>query len=545
MINRPIRIALLITGFIVVVLLFFLRLDAMGLTGPDEPRYAEVAKEMLLSHDYITPRLLGQPWFEKPVLYYWSTALAYSHWGVNETAARLPSAVAAFLLTLTLLLAPRPILNFESRGLSSLIFATSLGGIVFSRAASTDMLLTATFSIAMILFWVVLQDPATTQSNLRVVLAYLALGLSVLAKGPVGVVLAAAILFCYFWISGEWKKIGKLKIPLGIALMAAVDLPWFLLCYRANGWVFIDTFLVRHNLLRFATNDFQHWRPFWFYIPVILGALLPWSFFLLLTGSRVREFLNLGTWRIRPHRTFLALWVVIPLLFFTIAQSKLPGYILPVLVPLSIILANSLIAASHPSPMRETRNQALRSFRWALGLELLFFAFLLISSHRITSRFQLALGGLEWVIGITASLMIVVLICCLFHPRGLFIALGSHVLIMAALVIVATLRILPHLDPEISVRPAVQALHRISGSPRVFVFEVSRSVRYGLDFYLTPPPVPVNSPQDISHPRSQSNEFLVISTRAPKLDAIHAAFPGEVIYQSREIVVWRMGAGPE
>lgn len=162
MLNRPTRLIFLTMGLGVILLLCFLRLDAMGLTGPDEPRYAEVAKEMLQSHDFITPRLLGQPWFEKPVLYYWLAASAYSLWGVNETAARLPSAAAALLLTLTLFLGTRPILNFETRWLSSIVFATSLGAIAFSRAASTDMLLTATFSIAMILFWVTLSDPSAT-----------------------------------------------------------------------------------------------------------------------------------------------------------------------------------------------------------------------------------------------------------------------------------------------------------------------------------------------------------------------------------------------
>jgi 4-amino-4-deoxy-L-arabinose transferase-like glycosyltransferase len=545
MLNRPTRMILLTIGFVVIILLFFLRLDALGLTGPDEPRYAEVAKEMHLSHDYITPRLLGQPWFEKPVLYYWLAASAYSLWGVNETAARFPSAAAAFLLTLTLFLGTRPILSFEIRWLSSIIFATSLGAVVFSRAASMDMLLTATFSIAMILFWVTLLDQSATPSIPRVVLAYLSLGLSVLAKGPVGVVLATAILFCYFWISGRWIEIKRLHLPLGIALLVAVNLPWFLLCYRANGWAFIDIFLIHHNLLRFATNEFQHARPFWFYVPVVLGALLPWTF-LLLPGSRSRELFNRDAWRHRPQGAILGVWIVIPFLFFAIARSKLPGYILPVLIPLSIVLGSSLFSASQQSPAAGSQKRMPWPLLGAFGLEALFFTSLLISSHQITLRFGLTLNGLDWTIGITAALMIVILTGCLFHRLGLYIAIGSHVLVMTVLVMISTLYFLPRLDPEISARPAAQAILQVVKSPRVYVLDVPRGARYGLDFYLAPPPVSATSIEELLPHRSDDIIFVVLPSRVSnRRGAAPFQFVGDLIYQSNDIEVLRIKPQPE
>ncbi|MBZ5535810.1 MAG: glycosyltransferase family 39 protein [Acidobacteriia bacterium] len=546
MLNRPSRMILLTLGFVVIILLFFLRLDAMGLTGPDEPRYAEVAKEMFQSHDYITPRLLGQPWFEKPVLYYWLAASAYSIGGVNETAARLPSAAAAFLLTLTLFLGTRPILNFETRWLSSIIFGTSLGTIAFSRAASTDMLLTATFSIAMILFWVTLLDRSPTPSVPRVALAYLSLGLSVLAKGPVGIVLAMAILFCYFWISGRWAEIKRLQIPLGIVLLAAVDLPWFLLCFRANGWAFIDTFLIHHNLLRFTTNEFQHGRPLWFYVPVIVGALLPWTFLLLLPGGRCRELFNRDAWRNHPQRVILGVWVVIPFLFFTIARSKLPGYILPVLIPLSILLGISLFSASRQSPDAGSPKNGRWCLLGALGLEGLFFTCLLIFSHRIASRFGLTLSGLDWTLGVTAALMIVMLIGSFFHRLGLLIAVGSHVLLVTVLVIISALSFLPRLDSEISARPAAQAILQVVKSPRVFVLDVPRSARYGLDFYLTPPPVPATSIEEVFRHGSEDIVFLVLPSRTSNRHGADASqVAGDLIYQSRDIKVLKIKPHPE
>lgn len=541
MLNRPTRLIFLTMGLGVILLLCFLRLDAMGLTGPDEPRYAEVAKEMLQSHDFITPRLLGQPWFEKPVLYYWLAASAYSLWGVNETAARLPSAAAALLLTLTLFLGTRPILSFETRWLSSIVFATSLGAIAFSRAASTDMLLTATFSIAMILFWVTLSDPSATPSISRATLAYLSLGLSVLAKGPVGVVLATAILFGYFCISGRWREIGKLQIPLGIALMAAVDLPWFLLCYRANGWAFVDTFLIHHNLLRFATNEFQHSRPFWFYVPVILGAMLPWTFLLLLPGGRTRELFNFNSWRSHPQRAFLCLWMAIPFVFFTVARSKLPGYILPVLIPLSIVLGSSLFSVNQQAPAAGFKRRNPWPLRGALTFEGLFFTALLIFSHQIISRFGLALNSLRWTIGITAALMIVILTGCLIHRRGLAIAIGAHVLVMTILVIVSTSYFLPRLDGEISTRPAAQAIHQVAQSPRVYVFDVPRAARYGLDFYLAPPPVPATSVEEVLRQKSEDAVFLVLPSRTSNNRGANVSpLVGDLIYQSREITVLRI-----
>ena len=546
MLKRPTRIILLTVGCVVVILLFFLRLDAMGLTGPDEPRYAEVAREMLLSHDYITPRLMGQVWFEKPVLYYWLAASAYSIWGVNETAARLPSAAAAFLLTLTLFLGTRPVLPFETRWLSSIIFATSLGTIAFSRAASTDMLLTATFSIAMILFWVTLQDQSAAPSIPRVAIAYVFLGLSVLAKGPVGVVLAAAILFSYFWISGKWAEIGKLRIPLGIAVLAAVILPWFLLCYQANGWAFIDTFLIHHNLLRFATNEFRHARPFWFYVPVILGVLLPWTFLLLLPGSRSRELFNRDAWRNRSQRVILGVWIAIPFLFFTIARSKLPGYILPVLVPLSVVLGSCLSSTSQQSSAAGYQKRAPWPLLGALALEGSFFIFLLIFSYQITSKFGLVLTGLEWTIGISAALMIVILSISLFHKRGLLIAMGSNVLVTTILVIISTLYFLPRLDSAISVRPAARSILQLVKSPRVYVLDVPRGARYGLDFYLEPPPVPVTSVREVLNDKSGDIVFLVLPSRdSDGRGAGTYLVVGDLIYQSRDIKVLKIKPQPE
>ena len=251
--------------------LFFYGLGAFGLVGADEPRYAQVAREMLDRHDWITPTLQGKPWLEKPVLYYWQAMAAYSVFGVDARAARIPGAFDAALMVAALyffLRRFRP--GSETDG--ALITAGCAAVIGFSRGASTDMPLTAMFTIAL-LGWYAWYE---TKKRIGLVIFYIFLGLATLAKGPVAIFFAGAILLIFLALKRDWGAIvGSLWIP-GILMSLAVALPWYVAVQLRNP-EFFHVFILEHNLGRFGQDLYHHRQPFWFYLPVLLVALMPWT----------------------------------------------------------------------------------------------------------------------------------------------------------------------------------------------------------------------------------------------------------------------------
>jgi 4-amino-4-deoxy-L-arabinose transferase-like glycosyltransferase len=512
--------------------LFFYRLDAVGLVGPDEPRYAEAAKEMLESHDFITPRLLGKSWFEKPILYYWCAAASYSVLGINETAARLPSALAALLMVLAVLFGPRSVLTFEKRWLSAVLLATSLGIIGFSRAASTDMLLTSTFSTSMIFFFATLHDERVHRSWPALFLAFAALGLSLLAKGPVGVLLAASILILYFWMTDHWKLARRLHPLFGIIVMLMVAAPWYIACTWKNGRVFFNTFFIQHNLERFATNEFQHSQPVWFYIPVILIGTIPWTFYLIAPAARAKAYIQNRSWKTNRSLTFLLLWIAVPLAFFTAAQSKLPGYILPTLPPLSLMLGMTL---ARDGCSRQKVSPALQV---AYLSEAVFLVAVLLWRQGMAQRFELPEVFLNEALGLGLVIMLGVLALGFFLRTTLKTVVGFHLVFIVVLVAVSTHLVLPRLDPALSARPIAQAILAHSRSPQVYTQEVNRSLQYGLDFYLPQSPRPIDSLAVLSAIAPGVDVFLVDSKRLPIGEETAARPHATLILESSQCRVW-------
>jgi 4-amino-4-deoxy-L-arabinose transferase-like glycosyltransferase len=253
---------------------FFLwRLASFGLIGADEPRYAQVAREMLARHDWVTPTLGGMPWLEKPPLYYWQAMLAYRVFGVSDWAARLPSVVDATALVFVAYWLLR---RFRSGAAldGGLMLATSAALAGFAHAASTDMPLAATFGIAMVAWF------GWYESGQRSLLLgfYVAIALGMLAKGPVAPFLAAAIILLFAATQKTWRMVAETLWLPGILAFLVVGLPWYVLVQIRNPQ-FFRVFLLEHNLARFGTNMFHHPEPFWYYGPVMLLGWAPWTVF--------------------------------------------------------------------------------------------------------------------------------------------------------------------------------------------------------------------------------------------------------------------------
>ncbi|MFZ5450535.1 MAG: ArnT family glycosyltransferase [Thermodesulfobacteriota bacterium] len=323
-----------VAGLLLVgAVLFFYRLGVPGLMDPDEGRYAEIAREMLLLKDWIIPHLNLLPYLEKPPLVYWLTALSFWGQGLTEWAARLPAALSALGGVLLAYGLGRALWGPRAGALSALILATCGGYVALGRLLTLDMALTLFFNLGIALGYLALR-----RERPRLWLwAYLALALGVLTKGPVVLVLAALIWAAWAWFQGR-PVIGSWLHPRGVALLAAVSLPWFgLAAIRYPD--FLRFFLLEHHLERFLTKAIHHQFPVYYYVPILLGFMLPWSW--LLPWALVRERPGRD-----PDRLFLLIWAGVVFLFFSVSRGKLAPYILPALLPLALLLGQSLTELS-------------------------------------------------------------------------------------------------------------------------------------------------------------------------------------------------------
>jgi 4-amino-4-deoxy-L-arabinose transferase-like glycosyltransferase len=446
---------------------FFWQLSAFGLIGADEPRYAQVAREMLERRDWVTPTLGGTSWLEKPPLYYWQAMVADNIFRVSDWAARLPSAIDATALVFAVYWFLR-----RFRGglaLHGALALTSCAAIVgFARAASTDMPLAATFAIAMFAWY------AWFENGSRAFLAgfYVFLALAMLAKGPVAPFLATAIVGIFAVTQRSWQVIWKSLWLPGIILFCIVALPWYVLVQIKNPQ-FFHVFILEHNLARFGTNVFHHPEPFWYYIPVTLIGWLPWTVFVL--ASMVWAVRKLRQREVDALNVFLLIWIVLVVAFFSISKSKLPGYILPGIAPAILLLANYLREKiiSRPRPVLVVLH--------AVSSSLIVFSALVLRYTLMQHRFI-------WNAAITtplvAALVIAAVIAVFLFKTG-FAGLRMAILVPAVVALAVAIRFGGQpLNDQFSARAVSDALAQVS--PRnlpVAAVLVSRELEFGLQFY--------------------------------------------------------------
>ena len=317
---------------------FFQYLGGLPLIDPDEGRYAEIPREMLERGDLITPTLNYVKYFEKPPLLYWINAASLKTFGLNEFAARFPSALCGLLTVLATYIIARHLYGRRAALISALILGTSAGFVLQSRIILTDMLLTFCLTAALGAFIVAAQREGRRSRALPWYLFYLFCALATLAKGLIGMVFPAGIIFFYLLWSRRWKLLSEMRLATGLLLFLAVAAPWFLAVSLRNP-EFAHFFFIREHFERFTSTVHGRYQPFWFFVPVLLGTMLPWSFFI--PGALVRA------WRDRHHEDgrsgmFLLVWALFIFLFFSKSSSKLIPYILPTFTPLALLLGHRI-----------------------------------------------------------------------------------------------------------------------------------------------------------------------------------------------------------
>jgi 4-amino-4-deoxy-L-arabinose transferase-like glycosyltransferase len=303
-------------------LITFLYLGNAPLLDPDEPVYAQTALEMLQHEDFISPRIYGDFWYDKPPMYYWLVAASFKLFGVGEFAARFPSALLAVLGSVLIYLCGRKLFTERAGFLSALILSTSIEYFYLSKAAVTDITLTFFLTAALLAF---LQE--------KYYLLYICMALAVVTKGPIGILLCGGIIMLYLLLTGNLAQLKRMKLGSGIALFTVVAAPWYLSMYYYHGMDFINTFLGFHNITRFLQPEHTGTR-WYYYIPVLIIGFFPWTAFLPQAAiAGVRE---QGTAKNAVY--FLLVWLSVVFLFFTFSQTKLVSYILPMYPPLALLI---------------------------------------------------------------------------------------------------------------------------------------------------------------------------------------------------------------
>lgn len=467
--------AQLAVALLVIYVCLFNGLNAFGLVGPDEPRYASIARDMAADGDWITPRLHGEPWLEKPILYYWVAAVGYQLFGDGETAARFPSVTGAVATLLALGWLAFRFHGPNTAALFVLAFPSSIAVLVFARAATTDMLFTSTLALAMAAATPLLVIEQPRRKFMCQMAFGTALGLSVLAKGPVGVLLAAGGSVMGALLSAQFPRIWRLASPWSLASFGVVAIPWYLLCAAENP-EFLEFFLVSHNVERFLTPVFRHQQPFWFFGPVLLLGLAPWTATIVATLHDVTTRSSGRNWRGSPSM-FLAGWVLFPVIFFSLSQSKLPGYVLPS-VPAAVVLLAHVLASGIGN---QTRARVL-GLGAAASMGAIAVTFLIAPGVDSAGVEPGAVRPLALLLG-TAALAA----SYLGYRRQLRATVTVSALGIALALWQLNTALMPRLDPLISSRVVAREATALAAGHQLRSFDLHRTWHYGLEYYLQRP----------------------------------------------------------
>jgi 4-amino-4-deoxy-L-arabinose transferase-like glycosyltransferase len=443
------RWALLLVGAAALYFLYFFGLTRTGLVGPDEPRYAAIGRAMAESGDWVTPRLWGEPWFEKPALLYWMTAAGFETGLDLDLAPRLPVAIASVAFLIYFFVVLRREFGDLAAFYATTVLATSAGWLAYSHVAVTDLPMSAAFAAAML----------AVMSGRSRILAGVFLGAAVLAKGLVPLALFLPAL--WYWR----KRVSDVLVLLAVAFLVAA--PWYVLVTLRNGAPFLEDFFWKQHFARYLTGALQHERPFWFYVPVLLAGFFPWTplLWFLFQKQIYRE----------ARATFLLVWLAWGFLFFSISRNKLPGYLLP-LLPAAAALIGIAIAETKPRSIKMVcllgACAALLTLTPMIG-EVLPPA--LASGLSRLSMFVVSVSS-NWVYPV----LLTGFVCAFLEWKGRREwAIGAIALLTTIAVVRLVSDVYPTLDREASAR----ARWRSSANSITCVSNENRSLRYGMSYY--------------------------------------------------------------
>ena len=452
--------------FIVAAMILGLDIWSFPLISPDEPRYAETAREMIERMDFITPYCDYIPRFDKPVLFYWLETLSLQAFGLNELAARLPSVLAgAGMVCLAFLLG-----NVQGFGLVAAgMMLTTLQIFVLSKIAITDMTLAFFISAVICFFYLGYRERQEIQQKFALkekqssswfIWMFVMMAFGMLCKGPVAILLPFIIIFIFLILQKDifdFIKDTWLELCIGLGLLVLISLPWYLAVHMATAGKFTYEFFMGHNLSRYLTVHTNHLGAIWYYIPVIIIGLFPWTFFLaqaFISNDHSTKFnLRAESARAAHLMSFCSLWAIVIFVFFSFSQTKLPTYITPIYLPLIII-----IAKWWSEKFKTTRSHGYKNIDGLIGLAVMA---LLVLIAGILGLFVFKNKLLE--IGSAAVFASITIICFLFIAAALVSMTAMFDRARVAFMIILGTSLLSYLiSTHFIMRPF--AIHRDAGA---------------------------------------------------------------------------------
>jgi len=523
---------------------------------PRSPRLRDIQNSLrCLDAGTVTPILYGHPWLEKPALYYWRAMGFFMEFGVSDWSARLPGASGAFLLIAMIFLHMR---RFRPGGQldAALITASCAAIIGFARGASTDMQLAAPFCIGMLGWY------AWYETGLKFWLfdLYFFGAAATLAKGPVAPFLALGIILIFLGLRREWSALRRTIWVPGVLLYLVMVLPWYIAVQRENP-TFVRKFFVEHNLERFATNLYEHHQPFWYYLAVLVVGLMPWTVISIRAMVEALK-VSMAEWKVRvnPKRylghsragdafpEFLVIWALFPILFFTFSKSKLPGYILPSIPPVTILTGDYL------NRIRRTGLPTWLLWAHAAVCAAVTFVLVLAPQHMV---YETLVPSAAWLACASAAALLVLFAVARTIRIGGIGQVRNATLfpVLAALVFLLGFHG-KDLDVNYSARPLAREMQQQAPGAKLVAFQdVRRDMIYGLAFYRNQQPIDYCEPTSKPHLNEEdcsagtdipaAEHLLVIP--ANETAKLEQWLPGRVyeplfLYESQGLAVYKVYA---
>jgi len=428
-------------------LFFGLALGARSLWGPDEGRYVEISREMVVTGDYVTPRLNGVKYFEKPPLVYWLEAGAIRLFGLSEWALRLVPALFAIAGCLAVYAAGRRLFGRRAGLLAAGVLATMPLYYILGNAITLDMAVSVLLTLALLAFLVAVEEPEGSNQRRNLFWAfYIALALATLTKGLIGIVIPGMILFVWMALLNEWRLLARLRLISGTVLFLLVAVPWHVLVARANP-EFLRFYFIHEHFLRYTTKLHDRYEPPWYFLPVLLGGLIPWTAFLVqgLRGALPTSWREKKAARVT---LFLFLWPMLVVGFFSLSDSKLIPYILPAAPPLALLIGRHLADVWERGLKLRTVTTLLLILAAALGLGLAL-APHFMPPQRLERYSGLLAGPLYLLAG---SLLVLGILPFVFSRKGRTDRVIVSLVGGAALLLLALVACLPAFNAERSAR---------------------------------------------------------------------------------------------
>ena len=332
--NSSASLRALMWAFVVVLCVWFLTLDARHLLRSDEGRYAEIAREMFVSGDWVTIRYNGLKYFEKPPFHLWMTAIAYHAFGVGEWQARLWAAISGLLGLLVTMLAANRWFGARVALLSGLVLLATPAWNLGSHFNSLDISVAGALACVLASF-LIAQHPHSAPRSRRawMCVAWGAMGVATLTKGLIGIALPGLVLVVYIVVARDWGLWRRLNIVSGMLWLAIITVPWFVLISLRNP-EFPQFFFIHEHWQRYTSTVHQRDAPVWYFVPQLLVGFLPWLGLSRGMQAAVRQDHHEG--RLRP-KLLLGVWAGAIFVFFSLSDSKLPGYIMPIFPALAVL----------------------------------------------------------------------------------------------------------------------------------------------------------------------------------------------------------------